>query len=187
MKRTFIAVPVPSSESFNNEIDHLKRALFQEKIRWVKPFQMHITLAFLGDTTEENARAVANALPKYLENCDAFLSDFTGLGVFPKPSRPRVLWVGAGDGENWMELKLSVDRMLKDLNLSYDQKKFHPHLTLGRIKFIRNLNLLKSLLQKYERHTFQSVSIKEVHYYESILKPEGAAYNLIKKVKMVED
>lgn len=186
MKRTFIAVPVPISTDFTNKIDALKSELSREKIRWVKSFQMHITLAFLGDTSEDNVRTVADELPDYLKTCNPFFCDFTGLGVFPKPARPRVLWVGAGSSENWVGLKSSVDRMLKDLEVCYDQKKFHPHLTLGRIKFMRHLNLLKSLLQKYETYTFQSVSISEVHYYESTLKPEGANYNLIKKIKLNE-
>ncbi len=186
MKRTFIAVPVPITEAFKNEIEKLKNDLSHEKIRWVKSSQMHITVAFLGDTKENDVSAVAQELPAYLDKCDAFIADFTGLGVFPKLSRARVLWADAGPDEKWMVLQSSIDKMLKKLGVSYDQKNFHPHLTLGRIKYLRQLNLLKHLLSKYDSYTFQSVAISEVHYYESILTPGGASYNLLKNIRLTE-
>lgn len=186
MKRTFIAVPVPITEALRNEIEMFKNELYHEKIRWVKSSQMHITLAFLGDTTENDVSAVIQELPAHLNKFEAFIADFKGLGVFPKPSRPRVVWVGAGPGEKWMELQSSIDRMLKRLDVSYDQKNFHPHLTLGRIKYLRQLNLLEHLLSKYKSYTFQSVTISEVHYYESILKPGGASYKLLKNIRLTE-
>ncbi|MCH7736571.1 MAG: RNA 2',3'-cyclic phosphodiesterase [Chloroflexi bacterium] len=134
--RSFIAIPVPSVgiealaevvKRFDSEIGGY--------VRWVRPEGIHLTLKFMGDIPASTVNRVLAALPPVAAGFSPFEVSISGLGVFPNPRRPRVLWAGLdGELETLSALQRAVDDAVSELGLPKEQRPFSPHLTLGRVR-----------------------------------------------------
>jgi 2'-5' RNA ligase len=69
-----------------------------------------------------------------------------------------------------------LENTLASFGYPSDQVEFVPHLTLGRVKEIRQAEKLVRLLEQYKNKSFGTADIREIVYYESILHPEGPVY-----------
>ena len=132
MVRSFIAIPVPRSG-----IEVLERAVKRldseigGQVRWVRPRGIHLTLKFMGDIPASTLERVLEALPQVTASFSLFEISMSGLGVFPNPRRPRVLWAGLdGDLATLSALQIAVDQAVEKLGLPKDDRPFSPHLTL---------------------------------------------------------
>ncbi len=134
--RSFIAIPVPSEGI--RALEEVVKGLDSEigrHVRWVRPEGIHLTLKFMGDIPASTVDRVLEALPPVAAAFSAFELSLSGLGVFPNPRRPRVLWAGLEGGlETLSELQLAVDEAVGKLGLPKEQRAFSPHLTLGRVR-----------------------------------------------------
>jgi 2'-5' RNA ligase len=182
MQRTFIALKIKPQKEMADCFRHFRESLKGERIKWVDPAKLHITLRFLGDTDPGQVRATGKILEETVPrfNCPEIV--FRGTGVFRNVHDPRVLWIGMEVGPVLPELKLAVDRQLAGIGFPAEDRRFRPHLTLGRIKFIRDRDTLAQLLGEYRDVVFQKDRIDEIIYYESILRHEGPEYLPLKTV-----
>jgi len=134
--RSFIAIPVPDAGI--QALEEAVRCLEPEigrHVRWVRPEGIHLTLKFMGDIPVATAEKVLESLPTVTAGFSPFRLAINGLGVFPNPRRPRVLWAGLdGDIEILSQLQLAVDDAVGKLGLPKEQRAFSPHLTLGRVR-----------------------------------------------------
>ena len=135
--RSFIAIPVPSAgiRALEDAVKRLDSTDIGGSVRWVRPEGIHLTLKFMGDIQAEMAERILVALPPAAAQFPPFELSISGLGVFPNPRRPRVLWAGVhGDLEILAALQLAVDDAVGKLGLPKEQRSFNPHLTLGRVR-----------------------------------------------------
>ncbi len=181
MRRTFIAVKIPAEVKLKELLELLRVDLREEKIRWVNPEILHITLSFIGDTTEEQANYISKQLEEIGSGYSSMELHFKELGVFPNLRKPRVFWIGMERNELLENLQGEIEVMLRNYGINRDNKPFSPHLTIARIKWIDDIDKLKYWLKKYEGETIQKTKIGEVIYYESKLTANGPIYNSIKK------
>ena len=181
MRRTFVAIKIPVSNQTVELINDIRTELKDDKIRWVESCNMHITLFFLGDTEEEIVESIANELSDSLMNFKSFSFLSKGLGVFKSIYNPKVIWFGLESSKEIIELKKIIDKAIKPFGFKIDKREFKPHLTLGRVKFIKNRNNLKSLIEKYKEIEIQDFKIDEVVFYESKLTPQGPIYKVIRE------
>jgi len=176
MKRIFIAVRTNPEGDLRRMIASLMAILGNDRIRWVVPAFTHITLAFLGDTTEERIRILDSMLR---ERCAGF-GDFdfvlSGAGVFGSRTDPRVLWIGISQAERLHSLHDVVSEGLRESGFEIEDRKFRPHLTIGRINSVSDPERLRSVIGKYDRTEFQKVRVKEIVLFESILQKTGPLY-----------
>ena len=186
MKRTFIATKITPGDKLLNAYRYIQDELENEKIKWVDSQQFHITLFFLGDTDEEQIPYIRNSLREVLTPFSAFNMHLSGLGLFKNIHKPRVLWTGIHQFERMKEIKTQIDRQMKALGFTPEKREFKPHLTLGRIKWINNKKKLENLLDQYKDEDFHEVTINEIIYFESILKPQGPVYKAIEKYTLLD-
>jgi len=184
MKRTFIAVDVRAGEQMTRMIEESRKILRDEKIRWVHPQKIHITLKFLGDTAEEDIPAIITELNTALSDFPAFTMRFKGAGVFRNLHDPRVFWIGIEAGDDLSSIRNKLEDTMNGLGFEREEKSFSPHLTLARIKYIRRKDLLKELLEKYKETDLQETQVKKIIYYESILKPGGPEYIVLSEIPL---
>jgi 2'-5' RNA ligase len=182
MKRTFIAIKTEAGEKIKDCIAHSKTCLKGERIKWVSPLQLHFTLAFLGDTSNDQINLTGQMLNRVVPAYDAPLMQYKGLGLFRNITDPKVLWIGLDIDPVIMKMKAELDRELKYLGFRIDRRDFRPHLTLARIKWIQDKEALKDLLLAYRDYFFQESTILKLVYYESVLGREGPSYKVIKSV-----
>ena len=182
MKRTFIAIKTDPGEKIRDCITHGKTCLKGERIKWISPMQLHITMEFLGDTSTDQVNLTGQMLSRVIPAYDAPVIQYKSLGLFRNIKDPRVLWIGLDTGPVLIKIKAAIDRELKQLGFRIERRDFRPHLTLARIKWIQNKESLKDLLHAYRDYYFQESTIEKIVYYESILGREGPTYKVIKSV-----
>jgi 2'-5' RNA ligase len=182
MKRTFIAIKTDPGEKIKDCISHGKSCLRGERIKWVSPLQLHITLAFLGDTNADQVNLTGQMLSRVVAAYDAPFVQYRGLGLFRNIKDPKVLWIGLDIDPVIRKMKAELDRELKYLGFRIDRRDFRPHLTLARVKGIQSKEALKDLLHAYGDYYFQESIIRKLIYYESVLGREGPKYKVIKSI-----
>jgi 2'-5' RNA ligase len=170
--RTFVAVEISSQQV----LDSIKKLQSSLKIE-AKPVDtqnMHFTLMFLGEVSEQMAQKVAAQL-KTIEFA-SFDMSFEGVGAFPKPKFPRVLWVGLDTegGTNLSLLAKTVEEKLAPLGFSSD-KPFKPHATIFRIK--NRVGDISDELAKYSTVKLGVQKVSELKFKKSVLTPSGPVYS----------
>ncbi len=134
--RSFIAIPVPAEglEALAATVKGLEPDLGRS-VRWVRSEGIHLTLKFMGDIPAGIVEDVLAALQLVAAQFSPFNLAISGLGVFPNPRRPRVLWGGVhGDLESLSRFQSAVDDTVGKLGLPKEQRALSPHLTLGRVR-----------------------------------------------------
>jgi 2'-5' RNA ligase len=184
MKRIFIAVRVEPEETFNSMYSSLRSLLGNEKINWVNPGDIHVTLVFLGDTEEERIKVAGIVLKQKCTGFGEFIFTLEGTGVFGNFNNPRVLWAGIKNPEKLIEMNKLIVEGLKDTGFKIEERHFRPHITLGRIKSIQNSDSLQSAVVRYKDTLIQEVQVKEIILFESILKPAGPVYRPVGKFQI---
>ena len=135
--RTFIAADMPDEarERLASFLSQL-RAMEIEKLRWVQPEAIHLTLKFLGEIDQERVGPVLSAMRESCAGACSFHLATGGLGCFPSRRSPQVVWLGLeGEVETLELLQSSLDEELhRTAGLSLEERPFRPHLTLARVR-----------------------------------------------------
>jgi 2'-5' RNA ligase len=184
MRRTFIAIKIEPGNRLSQAYTKLQNELKNEKIKWVDGDNFHVTLFFLGDTSEEKISEVRQSLAGLAPAFQSFEITLYGMGVFKNMRKPRVLWAGIRDFEPLRKIKQSLDQKMSRLGFTPDEREFKPHLTLARIKWIEDKNKLEHLLLEYEQQEWQKAGISELIYFESKLQRSGPVYTPIEKYSL---
>lgn len=182
--RTFIAVKIEPQPLLLQLLTHLKEIFDHEKIKWVEKDNLHLTLKFLGDTSPVQVEQVKTILEETCQNFSSFQFDLKGVGFFKRNRQPKVLFVKIEKNEILKQLTAEIDAKLSELGFEKEQREFNPHLTLGRIKFLKDKSRFYETIETYRSHFIQQVKINEVIYFQSILKPAGAEYKSIEKIEL---
>lgn len=182
--RTFIAVHIQPEKKLSELFDELRNKLADEQIRWVDANNLHLTLRFLGDTTIEQIEKVKQILKEIAEDFSSFEFELKGLGYFQNHGRPRVLFVNIENDSAMKHLSAKIEERIPEAGFECESRPFKAHLTLGRIKNIRNKPAFYSVVKKVETGLIQKVKVSEFIYYESILKPAGPVYKPIEILKL---
>ena len=156
-----------------------------ERVRWVAPERLHVTLRFLGELTEADARAVRAALRAPFET-GAFLARVSRLGCFPPSGPPRVLWLGIGEGSDGMAaLRAELDRRLASAERSPESRPLRAHVTLGRMKRwpARSRRELDRVLAGVRPET-PGWLVDRVTLYESRRTRCGAGYHVLESTAL---
>ena len=179
--RLFVAVDVP--ETLKTSIEELVRSLAEEtrrdraKIKWAGPSQFHFTLKFLGECEEAVVPKLAEALDLAAAQREPFPITPNGIGAFPGRGTPHIIWLGVSEGQEPMAaLSADIEAALEDLGFAKEERPFHAHLTLGRVKSASNGDQLRSHLEEYPVPPLNTITVETVTLYQSILSPEGPTY-----------
>ena len=184
MKRLFIAIKINPDREFLQLYEELRTQLKFEKITWVSLHNVHITLKFLGDTPEDKVEAVAAGMKKAAEGISPFSFRLGGLGIFGSSYQPRVIWAGIKDWKELAGIGEKIIREMEVLGWERDRQNFVPHLTIGRIKFIKDKQTFQEVIGEYKHVDIQEVNVTEVRLYESELTRQGPVYTVIDRVEL---
>jgi 2'-5' RNA ligase len=182
--RTFIAIDLDSGLKASLEalVGELGRAPDSRSIRWVGAAGMHLTLKFLGEITEEQAARVSSVLETIAPRHRAFDLVLESTGAFPPGRRsPRVLWVGVVPAPPLLAFQENIEGEMEKLGFPREKRPFHPHLTLGRMKFPARLDLLIQELNKHQGRRFGEMRVEKFTFFQSTLRPSGAEYTVLKE------
>ena len=186
MKRIFIAVKIDPTEALKTMFSDFRTGLKDERIKWTEMEKFHITLVFLGDTEEDKIESVSEMLKGVCMGFGDFSITIKGTGLFKNLKDPRVIWTGVEPSEKLIKLHESVKLGLKDTDITIEDRPYRPHLTLGRINNIKDIETLKALITRYQNTDIQRQAVYEVILYESLLMHSGAVYKPLGKYPLVD-
>ncbi len=179
--RTFIAVEIPEKERktiWELIIEQKKKNL---PIKWVEFQNLHITLKFLGEIDEKKLDRILDILSTISSRTKSFKISLENIGCFPGIRNPRVLWIGVNHGGNELiKLATEIENDLYKIGFKKEDKKFHPHLTIGRIKTPCTVEDIMN--QKIKTELFD---VKEFILFKSMLQPSGPIYEKLKNFPLL--
>ncbi len=183
--RTFIAVEIKNTDVLRKLIEIRDYLLTSNaELKPVENENIHLTLRFIGEIPVSLARAICTEISNL--KVEKFQIHVKGIGAFPSPLRPRVVWAGVEEGADKLrELHLLIEEKLKRLGIPREREEFVPHITLARIKGTRNIEKLIKLLSEVVNVDFGYTVIDEVFVKKSILTPSGPIYSNLCSVKLL--
>jgi 2'-5' RNA ligase len=180
--RAFVAIPLP--EDLLDQLGRLQRRLEVDappnSIRWVRKEGIHLTLKFLGDTNRKKLPEITAALGAVARHAPPCTISVKNLGCFPNPRRPRVLWVGVEEPtERLAVLQDAIEEVLVPFGHEREERGFHPHLTLGRVR--RRVShddkeAIGELVKASHIGTLSEFEADQFTLIRSVLKRTGAEY-----------
>jgi len=183
--RVFIAIPLPDAllKRLTDTQHRLKGKVPHKSVRWVRPEGVHLTLKFLGDTPVDKIPVVKEALTVVARNAPACTLTAEGLGCFPNPRRPRVLWVGVSEPTGRLKaLAKAVEEAMMSLGYKPERHGFTPHLTLGRVRRRTSRGDVAEIGEVITGTTVDALAEFPADRFEliqSVLKPTGAEYTTL--------
>ncbi|MCF8370562.1 MAG: RNA 2',3'-cyclic phosphodiesterase [Bacteroidales bacterium] len=176
MIRTFIGIKLNASDALSDCCKDIQRGLKGEGINWVKPDNFHLTLKFLGKTSEAQILQVIESLREVTARLFSFSFQLKGIGYFGRKKEPRVLWIGVEEGGNLKYLQKLIDQSMVDFGFEAEKMDYKPHLTLARIKKLSDCNKFHRTILPFQNIHFQEELVQGITFFESRLTQEGAIY-----------
>jgi len=183
--RSFIAIEIP---------DKIKKELIEAQSRlkssgvegsWPRPEGIHLTLKFLGDVLQTMIPEIMDGIRQSAAGIAPFRLDVGGIGAFPGPKNARVAWIGlAGDTETLKRLQVAIEDAMARLGMEREERAFTPHLTLGRIKYIRSRDRWLKALEEMRDIKLPGFDVTSISLMKSELKPSGAVYTELGRVEL---
>lgn len=186
--RAFIAVEL--SPDVRGRAKKLIRALSQTgaDVKWVDPQNLHLTLKFLGDVETNDTPELCRAVAAAANQCTAF--DFTclGVGAFPRPERPRTIWLGVDEGaEEFAKLAEVLDEELAAIGYPREPRRFVPHITLGRARDDgEGFEALAEAIAAEAEFAGGASDVSEVTVFSSSLGRSGPSYEALSHIPLAE-
>ena len=182
--RSFIALP--STEILRSALSDAVRRLSEAgaDVRWECEEKFHITLKFLGNVEPPLLEELGTVLSAEVLMVGAFDLLYEGIGAFPSTDRPRIIWAGVHEHEALRSLQETVEQLCLRLGLGApEDRPFHPHITIGRVKSDRNLGRLTATLKSI---TLEPVSARCSHILlmRSELHPTGSRYTALESIPL---
>lgn len=178
--RLFIAIDLPQNTiqvllKLQTLIEH------ETKIdaRFVPPEQLHLTLAFLGDCSQEQLVQIKAAL--HTLNLESFRLCLHECGVFPDFKQPRVCWASVLNGAVH-HLASSIKKVISPI-VKLEEREFKPHITLARIKKVQNIKDFESVITTIgvPKECFEVV---EFTLYQSELTDQASIHTILERFSL---
>ncbi len=153
---------------------------------WARESTLHLTLKFLGDVEEALLPEAVKALEAAAARVTPFAFDTTSMGAFPSPARPRVVWLGVEPVDGLFDLQEAVERELTPLGFPRERRRFHPHITLGRVREGRVRPDGRSLTELMAELTIPhgSTAADDLRLVRSTLRPGGARHETLETIRL---
>ena len=178
--RIFIAAEVPLAvrAALEQQINRLRRS--RSHVSWVTPENLHITLAFLGDVGVESVAELARIMDAITAEAVPFDMECAGLGTFGSLRSPRIIWAGIEEGSVALRaLQGRLAERIRAAGFHLEDRPFHAHITLGRVRSSRGARDLTSVLGSDKNARFGRFRVERLVLMRSHLGPNGAMYSVL--------
>lgn len=178
--RAFIAIPMPDAvrERLGALQDRLRAAAAD--VKWVEPANIHLTLKFLGELSDEARPALDVGMKIIAASHAAFDLAVKGTGAFPAGGAPRVVWAGCHVASGKLvALAGAVEKAADAAGFAPEGRPFAAHVTVGRVKSSRNAPALRALLERESASDFGAFRVEAFVLYRSDLSPRGPTYTIV--------
>ena len=166
-KRLFVAIDLPeSTKQFLVDLDPKIRG-----VHWTEATQMHLTLGFFGDVSEDVDLALREKLSAI--EFGAFFLPITRAGTFPPKGPPKIIWIGVGRGHpHLFQVHKRVQEAALAAGIEPELRPWHPHITIARCRDVAPQSIRKFLQSNVDLDAGM-IRVEALHLYSSKLTPAG--------------
>lgn len=182
--RLFIGLDVPWQIRRNLELllEHLKP---KASIAWSPLGNLHVTTKFVGEWPEDRLGELKEALT-LVPRPGALNIAIRGIGWFPNPHQPRVLYAGIQGPPELAALAADTESACEAIGIPAERRDFRPHLTLARVRTPKPLFELKRAIADLPDDSFGAFQSTEFHLYSSELRPQGSLYTKLASYSLIQ-
>jgi 2'-5' RNA ligase len=182
--RVFLSLDI-TDENLLSKIKQIQMKLDQSaaKMKIVELENVHFTWRFFGDTPMSKIEEIHQSLDGLKQ--DSFDISIQGIGVFPKLTRPRIIWVGVRENSDTMvELKKQTDQLLEHVGYQIERKKFIPHATIARVRFVKDRQRIAQNLANLSDEMIGNMTVSHISMTKSTLTPKGPIYETLWQIQL---
>jgi 2'-5' RNA ligase len=183
--RSFLAIelPEPILRKIGEVQGDLKSA--HAGVGWTNPEKIHLTLKFFGNIEESRIDFIFKSIEEPIRKTLPFSLKVRGVGAFPHLKNPRVIWIGLVDEREVLtSLQKQIETQLEKVGFQPENRPFHPHLTLGRMKLSRGKEGLVGRMERHREEDFGDFQVERVVLFKSDLKPSGPIYTPLRELRL---
>lgn len=179
--RVFCAIELPREVRgrLEDHVDQLRREVPDVAASWSRAENIHLTLKFFGTVEVKRIQRISEAAERVVKQFSTFEIGVGGTGVFPRPSRPQVLWIGVGDPSGQLTvLQEQIENACAAEGFPKENRAYRPHLTIARL---RKPEGARRIADAHLRMKFPPIEVvvKELVVFRSELSPKGSKYTVI--------
>jgi 2'-5' RNA ligase len=178
--RGFIAIDIKSFQKLIDFERDIKKT--GANVKLVEPENIHLTLKFLGDTDEILINSIEKIMKDSVESMKPFKICLKGAGVFPNERYIKIVWIGIENGDKIAQIASNIDENITKLGFTRDRREFSAHLTIARVKNLKNKQALIDVINKYRDVEFLEINVDTIKLKKSNLTPKGPIYSTLKEV-----
>jgi len=187
--RLFVAITLPDHvrHAIEKAQHELRVALPTKSIRWTRPEQFHLTMRFLGGVEAPRLDRLNDAIRRACEKSGALQLRAAGIGVFPGPRRPRVVWTGVDDRDGRLAaLQRSIETATQAFTSEPPQETFTGHITLARCRELdrAEASTLTSLVDAMATRTFGAWTASHADVVRSQPTSQGSRYTTLAEISL---
>ena len=181
--RTFVAIELPDQvrAQLQKHATEVREVVPEASASWSRPEKVHLTLKFFGNVPTEKLPLISDAASRVAKNHPSFQIRIGGTGVFPKPSRAQVLWIGVDDPSGRLSaLQGRLEEEFASEGFAKEDRAYRPHLTVARIRKPEGARrLAETHLQMRFKQT--QITVNEFVVFRSELNSKGSRYTAISR------
>jgi 2'-5' RNA ligase len=182
--RVFIAVPLPVDLKAKLVVLQQEFRQLPVEAAWIHEAGFHITLKFLGEVDSAQIEPIFSCMTETVQHYSPFSLMLSGVGVFPRESSPRVLWVGIQDATGLLrQMQQMLEAQLVRAGYPRKDRPFAPHLTLARLKRVSCRSEFLAGLKAHSKAVLGQLEVDHIELVKSQLSPSGARYSIVNAVR----
>ena len=183
MPRLFVGIKIENQPELELLVTELQDKLKNNAINWVPVKNFHITLKFLGEVSSDSIMSISSHLLNLNNTPDHIILKYNKPGFFGSLSSPRVIWFDFKPNSELSILQSTIDNSLAEVGFDLEKKSYSPHLTLARIKKLKEEKIFRDLMNNNKIYN-ETIDIHEFHLFQSNLKKEGPEYIVLATFKL---
>ena len=178
--RAFIALSLPSSAQSSLASLQQSLAVSGADVTWVQPQNLHVTMKFLGEITDEQRQTIEALLRRVASGAAPFSLGLEGVGAFPSLAAPRVIWTGIAAGNDVvLRLAKAIEEGTEEASLPKEERPFSAHVTLGRVRSAKRREALSRALRDAVWTPPAPCRMSALTLYQSLLGSSGPTYTVL--------
>jgi 2'-5' RNA ligase len=183
--RSFLAIELP--EPILRKIGEVQGDLRSTHagVGWTNPKKIHLTLKFFGNIEESRIDPIFKSIEEPVRKTLPFSLKVRGVGAFPHLKNPRVIWIGLVDEKEVLtSFQKQLETQLEKIGIQPEDRPFHPHLTLGRMKSSRGKEGLVGRIERHREEEFGDFQVERMVLFKSDLRPSGPIYTPLRELRL---
>ena len=181
--RIFCAVELPGlvREQLQVHIQQLREAVPDASASWTRVENIHLTLKFFGNIAIDRIPKISAAVDRAIKKFSPLTIGIGKTGVFPKPSRAQVLWIGVNDPSGKLsELQQQLEHECAKERFEKEDRAYQPHLTIARLRKPEGARVLADAHLKMDFEPAE-ITVNELIVFRSELSSKGSRYTALSR------